>query len=254
MRVLFAYNKHRGNFGGGDSAALLTAQTLRRAGLDVEVFTRSSDDLPHNLLGRLEAGLSILYAPTSVRRVRELIDSFRPDVLHIYEVFPLVSPWIIPECTRRGIPVVCTCIDYRLTCPVVTHFYHGRVCDRCPTRGEHWALLRNCRGNLAESLMVTVYNKMNRHLGLFSEYVSTFIAPSEFTRSWLIRYAGLDPSRVTVVDPIVEVPEFQTETYADAQSQQSSDGGAHHVAVLAPDDVSSPAHPISRGFIGILRF
>jgi glycosyltransferase involved in cell wall biosynthesis len=211
MRVLFAYNKHRGNFGGGDSAAWLTAQTLRRHGLDVEVFTRSSDDLPRNLLGRVEAGLSVLYAPTSVRRVRELIDSFRPDVLHIYEVFPLVSPWIIPECTRRGIPVVSTCIDYRLTCPVVTHFYRGQICDRCSTRGEHWALLRNCRGNLAESLMVTVYNKMNRHLGLFSEHVSTFIAPSEFTRSWLIGHAGLDPSRVTVVDPIVEVPEIAAE-------------------------------------------
>jgi glycosyltransferase involved in cell wall biosynthesis len=175
--------------------------------MEVEVYTRSSDDLPKNLIGRIEAGLSIFYEPHSLRSLRQLIDVFRPDLLHIHEIFPLISQWIIPECARRGIPVVCTCIDYRLTCPVVTHYYRGEICDRCSTRGEHWALLRNCRGNLAESTMVAAYNAMNRAFGVFTDNVSHFIAPSEFTRQWLIQHAKLDPLRVTAINCIVDIPD-----------------------------------------------
>lgn len=211
MRVLYAYNKHRGHGGGGDYVAWATAEAARRYGLDVEVFTRSSDDLPRNLLGRAQAGLSVLYASESVRRIRELLASFKPDLVHIHEVFPLVSPWIIPECTRRGIPVVCTCIDYRLTCPVVIHYYKGEVCNRCSTHGEHWALLRNCRNNLTESLMVTLYAGMNRHFGLFSKHVSHFIAPSDFTRSWLIENGRFDADKVTAINCIVDIPEVEAE-------------------------------------------
>ena len=211
MRVLYAYNKHRGHGGGGDYAANATAETSRRYGFDVEVFTRSSDDLPQNLVGRIEAGMSVLYAPSSVRRIAELIESFRPDVVHLYEVFPLVSPWILPECTKRGVPVVYTCIDYRLTCPVVIHYYNGQVCNRCSTHGEQWALIRNCRGSIPESIMVTAYNTLNRKLGLFHNHVSQFVAPSEFTRSWLLRYAGLDPSRVSIISGIVDTPEIPAE-------------------------------------------
>src|SRR6266496_1077721 len=124
MRVLHAYNQHRGG-GGADNVARATIEISRRQGLEVQVFTRSSEDLPRNLLGRFRAGTSAIYAPGSVRNFAKLLDTFRPDVVHIHEIFPLVSPWILPLCTRRRVPVVMTCVDYRLTCPVVTHLYNG---------------------------------------------------------------------------------------------------------------------------------
>jgi len=206
MKVLHAYNQHRGG-GGSDNSTRTTIEVLRGHGMQVEVFTRSSGDLPRNLLGRLKAACSAIYAPGSVRKFAAMLDSFGPDVVHVHEVFPLVSPWILPLCTRRGVPVVMTCVDYRMTCPIVTHLYDGEICTRCTGGREYWVLLRNCRRNLPESLTVAVYNTMVRKLGLFSDNVSRFIAPSEFTRQWLIEQASIEPTRITTVSPIVETPE-----------------------------------------------
>ncbi len=206
QRVLHAYNQHRGG-GGADNAARATIEATRRLGIEVDVYTRSSEDLPRTLAGRLEAGTSAIYSSRSVREFRARLDRFRPDVVHLHEVFPLVTPWILPECRKRGVPVVMTCVDYRLTCPIVTHLYQGELCSKCTGGNEHWALLRNCRKNITESITVTIYNAMSRQLGLFTGYVDRFLAPSEFTRRWLIAKGGLSADRVTTICPIVDIPE-----------------------------------------------
>jgi glycosyltransferase involved in cell wall biosynthesis len=141
-----------------------------------------------------------------VQQFAARLDGFRPDIVHIHEVFPLVSPWILPQCTRRSIPVVMTCVDYRLTCPVVTHIQGGSICTQCTGGREHRAFLNNCRGNIPESFIVAVYNFLARRLRLFSDHVSCFIAPSEFTRGWLIDHADLEPSRIRTISPVVEIP------------------------------------------------
>jgi glycosyltransferase involved in cell wall biosynthesis len=206
MKVLHAYNQHRGG-GGSDNSTRTTIEVLRRDGVEVQVFTRSSEELPRNLLGRFQAATSVIYALGSVRKFAMMLDSFMPDVVHVHEVFPLVSPWILPLCTRRGIPVAMTCVDYRLTCPIVTHLYNGKVCTRCTGGREYWAILRNCRRSLPESLTVALYNTMVRKLRLFSGHVGRFIAPSDFTRSWLIEHASIEADRITTISPIVELPE-----------------------------------------------
>jgi glycosyltransferase involved in cell wall biosynthesis len=206
MKVLHAYNQHRGG-GGSDNSTRTTIEVLRRHGMEVQVFTRSSEDLPRNLRGRFQAATSAIYARGSVRAFAALLDSFKPDVVHAHEVFPLVSPWVLPLCTRRGIPVAMTCVDYRMTCPIVTHLYNGQICTRCTGGHEYWAVLKNCRNNLPESLIVSLYNTMVRKLDLFRHHVGRFIAPSDFTRSWLIEHASIDPARITTVSPVVELPE-----------------------------------------------
>jgi glycosyltransferase involved in cell wall biosynthesis len=206
MKVLHAYNQHRGG-GGSDNSTRTTIDVLRKHGVEVQVFTRNSEDLPHNLLGRFQAAASAVYAPGSVRAFAELLNSFRPDVVHVHEVFPLVSPWIIPLCTRRGVPVAMTCVDYRMTCPIVTHLYNGQICTRCTGGHEYWAVLKNCRKNLPESLIVTLYNTMVRKLRLFTGHVGQFIAPSDFTRSWLIEHARIEPTKITTISPVVQLPD-----------------------------------------------
>jgi glycosyltransferase involved in cell wall biosynthesis len=206
MRILHAYNQHRGG-GGATNAARATVALSRQRGMEVEVYTRSSAEMPDHVVGRLRTAASAIYARRSVREFSALLDSFRPDVVHIHEVFPLVSPWILPPCTRRGVPVVMTCVDYRLTCPVFTHQCGGEVCTRCTGGREYHAVLRNCRGNLAESAVFATYNVIARKVGLFRQHVSQYIAPSEFTRQWLIEQLHLAPDRVTAISPAVTVPD-----------------------------------------------
>lgn len=212
MRILHAYNQHRGG-GGSENAARATIEIARQHGCEVEIFTRDSEDLV-GLAGRIQAATSAFYAPKSVSQFRAHLETFRPDLVHIHEVFPLVSPWILPECARHNVPVVMTCVDYRLTCPVVTHLRAGRVCSDCVGGHEYRALLHNCRRNLAESLTVAAYSTMTRKLGLFHKYVSYFIAPSEFSLRWHVDKGGIRPDRIGKVSPLVEIPDTAADSGA----------------------------------------
>jgi glycosyltransferase involved in cell wall biosynthesis len=205
LKVLHAYNESR--FGGGaNNAPKATIAVSREHGLEVELFMRSSRDLPPNLLGRMQAGTAAIFPPPAVREFERVLDTFKPDVVHIHEVFPLVSPWILPRCTRRDIPVVMTTVDYRMTCPVATHLHEGKVCNQCAGGREYHAVLKNCRDSVTESVTVALYNTIVRRFRLFNDHVSRFIAPSEFTRQWMIDNAGVHPSRIVAVSPVVEIP------------------------------------------------
>jgi len=206
LKVLHAYNQHRGG-GGANNATQATIEASRKNGLNVQVFTRSSSELPHGIVGRVRAGMGMVFGGQSVKQFVALMENFRPDIVHVHELFPLVSPWILPQCTRRGIPVVMSCVDYRMTCPVFIHLYKGKICNRCVGGHEYWAILRNCRKSLPESAVMAAYSTLVRTFGLFSNHVSRFIAPSDFAREWLIQNARIPPRRITTIAPSVKIPE-----------------------------------------------
>lgn len=207
MRILHAYNRHRGG-GGANNATQATIDLSREHGLDVEVFSRSANDLPPGMGGRLRAGLGVLWGHESVRQFVERLDSFRPDIVHVHEIYPLISPWILPRCTERNIPVVMSCVDYRLTCPVVTHFRakDGAPCTRCLGGREYQAVVGNCRGSLPESLLAAWNGSRVRSRGLFHNHVTRYIAPSRFARDWFVQHAGIDPAHIVAVSPAVHIP------------------------------------------------
>lgn len=205
MKVLHAYNRHRGG-GGADDACEATLRISSDKGIEVGVFARSSRDLPPGLRGRVRAFFGGLYARTAVREFTRCLDEFRPDVVHAHELFPLISPWILPRCTAVGVPVVMTCYDYRLTCPVATHFRRGALCHRCLGGREHWAVLRNCRDSVPESLAYALRNAVARRFRLFSEHVNRFIALSEFSRRWLVEKARIAEHRIAVNPCSIRIP------------------------------------------------
>lgn len=205
MRVLHAYNEHRSG-GGATKVAKDTIAVSERNGIDVRVLRRQSRDLARPPLGHLQAAVSAFRGSHSRREFRTLLDSFQPDVVHVHELFPLVSPWVIPEASRRGIPVVMTWYDYHMSCPARNHYYRGEICTRCVGGNEYWSVVRNCRENFVESAAMALYCAMTRKLRLYTDHVSEFIVASDFAREWLIENGGADASRVTAIAPLLDMP------------------------------------------------
>ena len=204
MKVLHAFNRHRSAWG-SDKAWDKTVQLSHRAGIETEVFSRDSKALA-GLRGRARAFADAVRPGEAVRAFQAALARIRPDVVHTHELYPLISPWILPHCARAGVPVVHTCYDYRLTCPIATHFVHGQACRRCEGGREHWAVLRNCRGNLAESAAYALRNRVARRHRLFRDGVAQFIVLTEFSRRWLMREVGIGPERITIQPCVVPMP------------------------------------------------
>jgi glycosyltransferase involved in cell wall biosynthesis len=210
MRVLHAHNYHRSRWG-QDNAWAKTVRLSQQSGLEVRIFSRDSKALPSGLRGNARAFFSGLYAPTAIEDFSQTLARFRPDVVHTHQLYPLISPWILRCCTSAGVPVVHTCYDFRLTCPIATHFVKGAVCYRCAGGKEYWAVVNNCRNHLAESLGYALRNGVARHFRLFADHVGQFIVLSEFGRQWLIRWLGVDPGRIAVQPCVIPLPPSATD-------------------------------------------
>jgi glycosyltransferase involved in cell wall biosynthesis len=206
MKVLHALNYHRAAWG-SDQAWEKTIRLSAESGMEVAVFSRDSKALPSGLAGKAKAFVSGLYAAEGIRGFVETLDSFKPEIVQTHELYPLITPWILPRCREAGIPVVHTVYDYRLSCPIATHFTHGQVCRKCAGGREYWAVRNNCRGNLPESVGYALRNAVGRQARLFIDNVAQFVVPTDFSRHWLSREIGIDDARITTQPCIIPLPD-----------------------------------------------
>lgn len=206
FKVGVVYNLHR--FGGGsDAVAKDTVALLDRSGeAEVVSYVEDSAELK-GVIGALKAFVSP-FIPLSIKLFYAFLDKEQPDIIHAHEVYPLISPWVLRACKRRGIPVVLTCHDYRLSCPIATHFRAGKLCFDCMEQSEFACIRHNCSGSGFKSLSYALRNWFSKRLGLFSKNVDLYLTPSEKTRQLLCEYVGLNPDLVrSVGNPVPFVDE-----------------------------------------------
>ena len=196
MRVLAAHNRYQ--FGGGEDAVFRDeTELLRMHGHTVRLFEEGNDAI-QGVRGKLIAAASIFYSTGARRRMREAIEEFAPDVLHVHNWFPMLSPSIVMEAGAMGIPVVQTLHNYRMLCANAMLYRDGRICTDCVGKSPIFkSILHGCyRGSRAGSAIVSAAYDLHR-LARTWDNVDLFIAVSEFQRELLVR-GGLPAEKIVV--------------------------------------------------------
>lgn len=201
--VVLAYHHFRTP--GGDAALFdAEARLLRRNGWRVVTVT---DATPSTLrVGeRLALGANAVWSRRWHRRSHALMRRIRPDVVHVHNVFPGMSPSILPAAREAGAKVVMTLHDLRLVCPNALCFRDGAPCEDCVGRPVAWpALVHGCyRGSRVETTAPVAMLAVHRALGTWDRAVDGFVAPSRFQRERLVR-GGLPADRIRVVPNFVD--------------------------------------------------
>jgi glycosyltransferase involved in cell wall biosynthesis len=216
VKVLLA-NKFFFNNGGSEAVMFQERSFLVGAHVDVVDFAMedarnlSSDyagDFVANQTYRGEEGLmgdsqirsalKLIHSSEAVRKISELIERTRPDLVHCHNIYHQLTPSIIGAAKRLGVPVVLTLHDYKVICPVYLRLREGKVCSECADRGFSRVLTNRCaEGSLAKSGVLYVEAVVQKFLGNY-EKVDAIIAPSEFMRASVTprRFA---PETVTVI-------------------------------------------------------
>ncbi|HPS03018.1 MAG TPA: glycosyltransferase, partial [Candidatus Sumerlaeota bacterium] len=126
MRVLQVHNDY-GIFSGEEAMVESIARLLENGGQEVRFLRRSSAEIPRMPFGRTRAFLSGIYSASARREARALLRDYRPDVVHIHNLYPFLSPWILRDFRSAGVPVVMTLHNYRLVCPSGLCLSHQEV-------------------------------------------------------------------------------------------------------------------------------
>ncbi len=208
MKVLLVHNSY-GKFSGEESVVDTQAKLLENNGHKVLRFERSSAEL-RSLSSKYKAFFTGIHNPAAARQIRIILNAFSPDVVHIHNLFPLISPAILPECRKAGIPVVMTVHNYRLICPNGLHMTRGQICNKCCGGKEWWCVLRNCESSFFKSFGYALRNYFARKRRLFYDNVTLYACLTEFHKKRLI-YSGFPENRISVVPNMCNIQD-ETQT------------------------------------------
>lgn len=204
MRVLQVHNRYRLR-GGEDAVVDATMALLHERGVEARLFTRDSGEMG-GVSAKIRGVATSIHSPEAARAIASEIDAFRPDVVHVHNVFPMISPAVFAVCGAKGVPAVMTLHNYRLTCPIGVHFMRGAVCTRCAGGREYHCALQNCRGSHAESFAYAFRGFATRVRGGFTRHVRAYIAISAFLKDRLVA-SGLPGDKIHVVHNMASLPE-----------------------------------------------
>jgi len=118
MKVFVVHNRYSNRVPSGENMVVVEeCAQLVAAGHEVLTWFRSNDELLNRgvVSMMVNAGRTV-HSPRDVVGVDQMIEAHRPDVMHVHNTLPLLSPSVIRPAAKREIPVVHTVHNYRLAC------------------------------------------------------------------------------------------------------------------------------------------
>jgi len=222
MPKLLSINNYYYRRGGAEAVFFDHNDLLERAGWEVVPFSmhhadneasewsgdfaRTTDgSMDGTAIMKMSRAITTIYSTDSARKIRRLIASTRPQIAHAHNIYHHLSPSILVELHRQGIPTVMTLHDLKLVCPAYKMHTHGAVCESCRGGALRNVIKNRCiKNSLAMSALVWLESTLHRALGLYMNNVTRFVVPSRF---FLAKFAewGLDTSRFVHIPNFVDV-------------------------------------------------
>ncbi len=196
MKILMV-NKFLYPKGGAETYFLKLGSYLERAGHQVEYFgmydekntvSNSANEYTSNMdfhnagIKKIAYPLHIIYSLEAKRKIRNVIQKFKPDIVHLNNINFQLTPSIIEEIHEHKIPMLQTVHDYQMICPnhLLYDFQAKKPCELC-INGSKWnCTKKNCiHGSKMKSVIGSIeaitYLKRKTY-----QLVDYYICPSFF--------------------------------------------------------------------------
>ncbi|MEN9855353.1 MAG: hypothetical protein RLZZ157_479 [Pseudomonadota bacterium] len=195
MKVLLVHNEYQKQ-GGEDQVFRMEMELLRQNDIDVTTHVVSNSEI-RGFISKSKAFLNTPYNHEMTKQAEILVRSVRPDLVHIHNFFPLLSPAFHVGAKRAGAAVVQTLHNFRLLCSNGLFLRNGKVCEKCQFQTNLWAVVHRCYkdstlGSLAVKQMQDVLKSPQ-----WIDSVDRFIALTEFSRQKFLN-GGLPADKLVV--------------------------------------------------------
>jgi glycosyltransferase involved in cell wall biosynthesis len=208
MKILMIHNKY-GKHSGEEAVVEAQIKLLQDNGHEVITYFRSSEELETMPYAKVKAFFLGVRNNKSIRDIKEIITNKKPDIVHIHNLYPIISPAILPVIKSLGVPIAMTIHNYRLLCPNGLFFTKGKICEKCTgATKELNCVINNCEGPIFKSTGYALRNFWARFSGEYRDYVDSFLCLNEFQKNRLIKN-GFNKDKCSVI------PNFYTKEILD---------------------------------------
>lgn len=222
MKIL-EINKFHFAKGGADKHFLDLIELLKSKGHDVAVFSmlhpknRKSNwekyfvstvgyTDEYSLWQKIKGLFRMFYSFEAKIKINKLLDDFKPDIIHIHNIYHQLSPAILFEIKKRGIPVVMTIHDYKLINPNYNLYLNGGFYGRCKNGRYYECFLDKCVKNsyLASLMAALEMYWHNKILKTYEKNIDLYITPSDFVKNILVE-REIDSQKITVMPHFIKL-------------------------------------------------
>lgn len=214
MKILMV-NKFLYPNGGSETYMFQLSDYLMKQGNEVEFFGMFDErnivdtdpellvnnmDFHKRSIKHLVYPFKIIYSREARIKVKQVIERFKPDVVHLNNYNFQITPSIIYEFRKYGIPVVQTIHDPAIVCPAhsLYNFQTGEICEKCKGRKYINCIKTKCiHGSIVRSILGAFEGFLYYKLKTY-DYVNTFICPSQFIADKIIEF-GVDRDKIKVL-------------------------------------------------------
>ena len=200
MRILLVHNFYGSNVPSGENSVVLIEKALlEEKGHTVCMFYRHSDEILNiGFWGFIKGAISTPWNFFSAYKLKKKIKSFKPDVLHVHNTFPLISPSIF-SAVSSDVPVVLTLHNYRILCPAAIPMRNNKICLECiETKSVIPSILHRCyKSSFLATIPLAIKVMLHRHLGTWENNVDAIIVFSSFQKN-LLASSGLPLNKMFI--------------------------------------------------------
>jgi glycosyltransferase involved in cell wall biosynthesis len=206
VKVLLIHNRYQ--LAGGEDVVVQAEKALLEANDHQVALVEISNDQIVSVFDKANAAVRAIYSPASKQQVSAEIAHFRPDVVHVHNFFPLLSPSVYDACRDAGVPVVQTVHNYRLGCLNAILLRNGKVCEDCLGKRMPWpGIVHGCyRGSRAQSAATAAMLAVHWLRGTWQERVDAYIVLTNFQKEKMVQ-AGLPREKIYVKPNYISEPE-----------------------------------------------
>lgn len=202
MKILMV-NKFLYPRGGSESYMLYLAEYLRKIGHEIEFFGMYDEnntvgnakglytknmDFHSRGLARFLYPFKIVYSFEAKKKIMQVIEDFKPDIVHMNNINFQLTPSIIYGIKKKGIPLVQTVHDYQMICPnhLLYNFDKNIPCEKC-VKGSHINCIKNkcIHSSKVKSIIGVIEAKFYSILKTYKK-VDMFVCPSNFLENKLL--------------------------------------------------------------------
>lgn len=208
MNILLAHKFYKYN-GGADVFFFEVGRVLEENGHEVAYFsTEDPDNLktsyskyfvksPNfsegNILHKAKEFIKIPYNFEARNKFSQLIEDFKPDLIHVFNIITHISPSILDVARKKNIPLIISCNDYKHICPNYKLFHHGKICEDCKGGKFYKCIINKCsHDSFSYSSASAVESYIHGFLNIYKKNIDLFLFASDFMANKTVEFWGDD--------------------------------------------------------------
>ncbi len=227
MKILMV-NKFLYSRGGCENYMLYLAEHLKKQGHEIEFFGMYDEnntvgnskglytmnmDFHAKGLGRFLYPFKIIYSFEAKKKIMQVIDDFKPDIVHMNNINFQLTPSMIYGICKKKIPIVQTVHDYQMICPnhLLYNFQKNEICEKC-LGGSYMGCIKNkcIHNSRIKSILGAIEARLYSLLGTYKK-VDLYISPSYFLEQKLLSAKELYRGRTKTIHNFINKEQFSSE-------------------------------------------